>query len=388
MSDFKFIVSRKVLLDAVETVGQVVLANPTIPILENVLFGLDAGQLTLRASDLKTTVIQTLAVDAGPEQAGAIALPYKLLRDLLKALPEQAITIAVGGERFTADVLTDNGAYHISGENAIDFPTLPKITNSLALHVNGSVLIEAIATVACCCASDELLKPAMAGVCWTFMPTHLEFVATDAHCLSRLRVPYAEGEAAPTWDDGSPIKIIVPQKPLNLIYALLPVNEPVQVELSHSQLRIVTETTTVYARLTDERYPDYENAIPNNNPIALKIGRKDQQQTLSRVLLLSNRTSGLVALNVNGQLTVEAEDLDYNHTARESLPCDHDGNDIHIGFDGRLMVKLLKIMSSPHVKVNMSRADRPAILTPVETPTGGRDLLLLHMPLLLNPFDE
>ena len=289
-------------------------------------------------------------------------------------------------------MLTDNGAYHISGENAIDFPRLPTFCTRAAVTINGSTLAEAISSVAPCCSEDEL-RPAMNGMFWDFTPDGHEFVATNGHCLARLRVPYADGETAPTWDDGSPLKIIIPHKPLGLIYPLLPASELVSVELTTNHLRLAIGAAVVYALLTDERFPDYQNAIPDNQPIRVKVSRKDLISTLSRVLLpilVETKNDGRVALNINGQLTIEAENLNYNHTARESLLCDHDGDDIRIGFDGRLTLDLLKLLSAAHVNhvtIGLTSPSLAGIIRAFETPTGGHDLLLLQMPLVLNPFE-
>ncbi len=390
MSDFQFIASSRVLLDSLEAVGAVVPTNPAVPILENVLFSLDrSGTLTLRASDLQTTLIGRLFVEAPTGTSGAVALPYKLLRGLLHALAEQPVTISVNSDNFSANVLTDNGLYHISGENPIDFPKLPAFGAQIETRINSSTLAEAISAVASCCSTDDL-RPAMTGMFWEFAEDGHVFVATDSHCLARLRVRYTPGETAPTREgpakaDGKPISVIVPHKALKLIHAVLPVNEPVAIDLSDSQIRLAIGFVTVYARLIDERFPDFEFAIPTDNPISVHIGRQDLQQALSRVLLLANKSTGTVSLGINGKMSIEAQDLNYNHNARESLLCNHEGDDITIGFDGRLTVKLLKIMGGAGVSISLSQPKRAAIFRPLETPTGGSDLMLLQMPLLLNP---
>ena len=55
--------------------------NPVVPILENFLFELEKGGLTVTASDLQTSMITELQVE--PKEKGSIAVPARILLDTL-----------------------------------------------------------------------------------------------------------------------------------------------------------------------------------------------------------------------------------------------------------------------------------------------------------------
>jgi DNA polymerase-3 subunit beta len=58
--------------------------------LDNFLFELDNNELTVSASDLETTMSANLAIDS---TSGSVAVPAKLLLEILKTFPEQPLTL-------------------------------------------------------------------------------------------------------------------------------------------------------------------------------------------------------------------------------------------------------------------------------------------------------
>ena len=52
-----FIVSSSYLLKNLNSIGGVITSNPVVPILENVLFEIESGNLLITASDLQTSVM-------------------------------------------------------------------------------------------------------------------------------------------------------------------------------------------------------------------------------------------------------------------------------------------------------------------------------------------
>ena len=59
-----FIVSSSYLLKNLNSISGVITSNPVVPILENVLFEIDGGNLLITASDLQTSVMVELQVES------------------------------------------------------------------------------------------------------------------------------------------------------------------------------------------------------------------------------------------------------------------------------------------------------------------------------------
>ncbi len=382
----KFIVSSSVLLKNLLNINGVVATNPIVPILENFLFKIDSGPdasggtLTVTASDLQTTMMTKIPVDA--QENGAIAIPAKLLLDTLRSLPEQPITININTETFGTEILTDNGRYKLAGENPIDFPKIPAVNKSLSVELSSNALASAINNTVFATSTDDL-RPAMTGVYLQLADDSATFVATDGHRLIRYKRTDIQGTSATS--------MIIPRKALQLLKTSLPDNLPVTAEFSQSNASFTfgggdRPATQLICRLIDERFPDYENAIPTNNPNVMTIGRTDLLNSLKRIMIYANRTTHQIRLSLKANsLTISAEDLDYSNEANEKLLCDYDGDAMEIGFNSKLMAEMLSNLSAKMVSLELSAPNRAGLLIPADK-EDDEDILMLVMPVMLNTY--
>ena len=377
----KFIVSSSVLLKNLSNINGVVASNPIVPILENFLFRIEAGEggsggtLTVTASDLQTTMTTQIQVEAS--ESGAIAIPAKLLLDTLRSLPEQPITFNIDTETFGTQILTDNGRYKLSGENPIDFPKIPAVNKNLSVEISSDALTNAINNTVFATSTDDL-RPAMTGVYLQLSEDQATFVATDGHRLIRYRRTDIHTSANTS--------MIIPRKALQLLKASMPDKVPVRAEFSQSNASFNFGPTQLICRLIDERFPDYENAIPTQNPNVLTIGRTDLLNTLKRIMIYANRTTHQIRLGLKGNaLTISAEDLDYSNEANEKLLCDYEGDDMEIGFNAKLLAEMLSNISAKMVSIQMSAPNRAGIMVPADK-EENEDILMLVMPVMLNTY--
>jgi DNA polymerase-3 subunit beta len=372
----KFIVSSSALLKQLSAINGVVTTNPVVPILENFLFEIKSGKLTVTASDLQTSMITELDVEA--REDGNIAVPAKILIETLKNLPEQPVTFSIDQDTYSIEISSDNGRYKLAGENATDFPKIPSVTNATAVDMSTEILSSAISNTIFATSNDEL-RPAMTGVYINLSTTNTTFVATDGHRLVRYRRVDVAAK-----DDTS---IIIPRKALNLLKSTLPSeNVPVTVEFNSSNAYFKFNNTKMICRLIDERFPDYENVIPVDNPNHMTIDRLEFLGSLRRIAIYANKTTHQVRLKLTGsELQISAEDLDFSNEANERLSCDHDGEDIEIGFNARFLVEMLNNLSSKEVTLKFSAPNRAGLIVPSDK-GDNEDILMLVMPVMLNNY--
>src|SRR5687768_8228979 len=180
----KFIVSSSALLKQLQSINGVITTNPVVPILENFLFEINEGTLTITASDLETSMITEMHVEA--KENGKIAAPARILLDTLKNLPDQPVTFTIDEETYTIELSSANGRYKLSGENATDFPRVPVVKSSNSIEVPSNLLARAINKTIFAVSTDEL-RPAMTGIFVQLNDNNITFVATDGHRLLRYR---------------------------------------------------------------------------------------------------------------------------------------------------------------------------------------------------------
>lgn len=372
----KFIVNSAYLLRQLSNINGVITTNPVVPILENFLFELEKGALTVTASDLQTSMITELQVES--KEKGSIAVPARILLDTLKNLPEQPVTFSIDESTYSIEIISDNGRYKLSGENATDFPKVPAVSNDFSAAVSSEVLARAINNTIFATSNDEL-RPAMTGVYVNLGDKNTIFVATDGHRLVRYRRTDVKS------DNGA--AIIIPRKALNLLKATLPAeNTDVVVNFNLANAFFKFGNIRMICRLIDERFPDYENVIPSGNNIKMTIGRNDLLGALKRISIYANKTTHQVRLKITGsELQISAEDLDFSNEANERLSCEHDGEDIEIGFNAKFLVEMLGNMDSDQIRLTMSAPNKAGVIFPAEK-DKEEDILMLVMPVMLNQY--
>ena len=202
-----FIISSSTLLKNLQNISGVLNSSNSLPILDNFLFELANGELTISASDLENTMKTSVSPDESKED-GRIAIPAKLLLDTLKNFSDQPLSFLIDPSNFGIEISSDYGKYKLVGQNADDFPKSPELENASSLVMKGEIIANAIEKTLFATGNDEL-RPVMSGVFCQFSADKLTFVATDAHKLVR----YGRFDStASTASD-----FILPKKPLNLL---------------------------------------------------------------------------------------------------------------------------------------------------------------------------
>lgn len=371
----KFIVSSSGLLRQLQAISGVLNSNNPLPILDNFLFVIEKGSLTISASDLETTITTQLQVDA--KASGKIAVPAKILLETLKTFPEQPLTFSIDEKTFNIEISSDYGKYKLTGFDGEEFPKLPVLEGTTSLEMPSIVMLQAINKTLFATGNDEL-RPVMSGVFCQFGQDGLTFVATDAHKLVRYKRNDSKAKAEATF--------ILPKKPLTLLKNIFTgTDELLKINYNENNAFFEFGNISLICRLIDGRYPNYEAVIPLENPNKLTIDRAALLNSVRRVSIFSNKTTHQVRLKIKGsELQISAEDIDFANEANERLSCQYTGEDMEIGFNARFLAEMLSNLESEQVNIEMSAPNRAGILTPSEGSNNAENILMLVMPVMLN----
>lgn len=369
-----FVVSSSSLLKHLQTISGVLTTSNTLPILDNFLFEISDGGLTVSASDLETTMRTTFEVEA--KETGKVCMPAKLLLDILKNLPDQPLTFGVNLDNFSIEISYTNGKSKMVGYNGDDFPKVPDLKDTNNTTVAGDIIAEAINKTLFATGTDDL-RPVMSGVFCQFTSDNMTFVATDAHKLVR----YTRTDSKASGNSS----FILPKKALNMLKNNLKGEEDVKIEYNESNAVFTFNETTLTCRLIDGKYPNYEAVIPQENPNVLTVDRESLLSSIKRVSIFANKTTHQVQLKITGsELSISAEDLDFSNEANERLTCSYEGEDMEIGFNSRFILEMLNNIGSDEIRIMMSQPNRAGLIVPATKENEDEDILMLVMPVMLN----
>ena len=369
----KFTVNSTDLQKALAKVGGVVPIKSTLPILENILFDLLNDVLTLTATDMDISLTATLQVKGSED--GCIAIPAKRLLDTVRSLPD-------GEPVFTADtttnkikITTTNGEFALTGESAKEFPAVPAFKGTDDIILDSVSLKRIIHRTAFAVSTDEL-RPAMMGVLLQPKGTDLRAVSTDGHRLVKFihKLPKS-----------TQLKrdIIIPAKALNITSKLVESGDNT-LSVSDTHVKVTFDRSVLISRLIDETYPNYESVIPLDNQKTMTVDRQSTIDSIRRVALYASATTHQIKFSVKkSSLTLSAQDVDFGGEAKETIPCEYDGDDLEIGFNSTYVVDILTHLDAEQVAFKFSSPTRAGIVSPAG-PKPDEDVIMLVMPVRLN----
>jgi DNA polymerase-3 subunit beta len=372
----KFIVNSSVLLKHLSMIDGVVVSKPIIPILNNFLFDIKGGQLTISSTDLETTMTTTIKVDA--KEDVSVAIPSRTTIDLLKSLPDQPLAFSINAEKGVVEIKYESGRFKLTAQKGEEFPKTPEVEGDQSIEIAAKGLQKAITKTVFASSSDEL-RLNLTGVYVQLSQDHATFVATDANRLVR----FVRNDVKPAMEE----TFILPKKALNLLKSSLPGDDTVvKINFNRSNAFFSFGDVSLICRLIDEKYPDYKAVIPTENPNRLTIDHNDFLMAVKRVSITSNKTTHQIRLKLAGsEMTISAEDIDFENEAQEKLACQYEGEDMEIGFNSKYLLEMLTAMDTNTVRLELSQPNRAGVLLPNEQ-EQGEDILMLIMPMMLNSY--
>ncbi|NIA31878.1 MAG: DNA polymerase III subunit beta [Actinobacteria bacterium] len=373
-----FTISKSVFYDALQKVVGVVPPKTTISILTCILLELEENTLRITGTDLEISV--TLSLNVNRLEDGAVAIPARLLLEIVRELPDVPLNIASEGEERII-LKTDKGEYKISTDPREDFPKTNVEEGEFHFPLESKVLDHMINKTIFAVSADEL-RPALTGILVEFFPTEIRFVATDGHRLARI-VHQRE-----MLQEAIQNKIIVPTKALNLLLRNLEPNKNVDVQIGEDHIVFTLENSTIYSKLISGMYPNYERVIPQDNDKILQVNRELLISTLRRVSIFSNSLTHQVRFILTpDELTIHSEDIEFGAEATEVISAKYKGEWMQIGYNSAYLMDVLRHLDSEEVIFELKNAVSAAIMYPPEQ-ESDENVTMLLMPIRLTEEED
>lgn len=378
----RFIINSQLFLKHLSALSGVISNNNTVPIISCFHMHLEDNVLTVKATDLETTMVSRIELEnARIDGIDSIAVPAKLLLDMLKSLDDVPLNFAVDASNYSIEISSGEGKYNLAGQNAETFPSMPEMKETVQTSMPASVLVNAINKTAFAASTDEM-RQQMSGIFCELTPENVTFVATDAHKLVRYRRNDIHS------DDSA--SFILPRKPIMLVKNILSGNKEefdVTIDYNNTNVFFTFDNFLIICRLVDGKYPNYEAAIPKENPNKLTIDRVTFINTLKRVSLFANQSTHQVRLSIKErELEISSEDLEFSNKAHETIPCSYEGEPMEIGFNAKFLTEMITNLDTEQVLMELSHPSRAGILFPINDSeeAKGEDILMLVMPVMLS----
>jgi DNA polymerase-3 subunit beta len=317
----------------------------------------------------------TVTVTVKGMKDGKITIPGKRLMDTVRALPAGEITVTADTGSNRISLVTGNGEYKLTGESSESFPTIPEVKADTVFTIKDETLKRFIANTIFAVSNDEL-RPAMTGIYFQLNGKELRVVSTDGHRL--IRVIHTGVNTGKTKRE-----IIVPAKAMQSVAKSVSGGD-CTVTLDDKHAMFGFEGTTITARLIEEKYPNYESVIPQDNNKELRLNSSEFLSSIRRTSLYASSATHQVRLSLSkNALVVSAEDADFGSEAKESVKCEYTADAMEIGFNAGYLVDVMSHIESEESSIMLSNPTRAIIIQPV-TQKENENVVMLVMPVRLS----
>jgi DNA polymerase III subunit beta len=371
----RFTISREKLQEGLAAVAASIPAKTTLPVLANILVETTDKGIRLSGTDLDIAVSTEVTADV--ETAGAITIPAKKLSEIARELPPAPVKIGASGEqRVTLEC--GRSRFKLLGLPRDEFPAFPAVRfddAGSAWRVKSGDLQKLISHTSFAVSNEES-RPILNGVLWELRPELMRMVATNGHRLSKMELPLEAGGAAPQSD------LIVPPKALDQVRRLFASDEQLEIARGDNHLGFRSPATSVFTRLIEGPYPNYEQVIPKENDRIAIADKQALAGALKRMSVIASDQTHRIRLSFNAAMlkfAVQTPDLG---EAQDELPVRYTGDPLDIGFNANYLLEILKYIPTEEVRLTFKAPERAATLEP-EGWSDPAKYLCLVMPLRL-----
>jgi DNA polymerase III subunit beta len=367
----KLSTSQSALLAQLQAVTRVASTHTAVQALSGTQIHAASGAVELRATDLEVGL--RVPLEASVETDGTAVLPARLLLDVVRALPADAVTLELRAAEQDVEITSGGATFHIRTLRAEDFPPLPEPDREASVEVPAAAFVETVQTVARAASRDET-RPVLTGILVSASGQELQMVATDSYRLSVKRTALE----APL--EGS-FEANVPARALQELARIADQAEGDTLTVGVGANQVVFEASgaVLSSRLIDGQFPNHQQLVPEAFEHELELAGDEVTEVVRRISLLAQKNAPLRLAFAEGELTVSAQTPDVGE-ARETLPVPFSGEPLEIGFNPDFLRDGLESVGAGGVLLKLISPLRPGLIEAAD----GSGFLYLIMPIRLN----
>ena len=378
----KIVFERQTLMNGIAPAMTSVSGKNTIPSLEGILFEAKNGEdVKISSYDMKKGVVSSIKAE-NIIREGKYIIPAQRLMQILRLMPDGLITIEVGENEKTT-ISSRSGHFSLKSFKGEEFPVLPDMPiegSDRFMKIESGVLKRAIGKVLHSIVDNDA-KAFLCGAFFRVDKEGIEVVSCNNFILSRCNVRCELEDTGLEGDDF--FSFIVPGHALNELVKLLEDSkEKVTVGITGKHALFKYDNIMFFTRLIEETYMNYKRIIPTGLPIDIKINRDLFLEGIERVnLIAEEKDEGNKSYL---KITVEDSFMQLSATsssgnAFEEIGCEHTGENIQIGFNGRFLYSCVKVIESEEIRIMMKSPTQSITIEPIEN-KEGEELFYLVLP--------
>ncbi len=348
------------LRNALNNVSKAVPTKPPLAILSSILLQAQPTNLQLSGTDLYLGI--QAQVLGNTEEPGEIAVPGKILSEIISALPPGKVTLST--QENTLTITSTSGRTQIQGQSSDDFPPFPT-PNGQTFFLSGAEL-QTIDTNLRFSTGLDPTRVVLTSLLFQFSQAGLKVVATDGFRLAIQVFPDHISDQDTT--------LLVPAKALSEVNRIAQAEKVETLTFSVSQelkqLSFSINDTQIFVRLIEGDFPPYQKIVPASFELEAEWDGEEFLSQLKRAMIFARESSHIIRLSLTEQtLTIKASSTaqgEYEGSIPVSLS---KGTGNVIAFNAKYLIDFISTLKPAKVWFGMNESLKPAMFRPSGSPT-------------------
>lgn len=356
----KLTVEKTALTNALSAVQGALAKRGTIDALESILITANAGNVTLRATDME---LQASAELEATVDADGVAL---VSGDLIGNIARRAgdtVTLELDG--YVMSVKTGRSKFRLPVLPADTFPEFSDF-EAVANFTLSADQVEKLTRETAFAISDQAsVNAALTGVYLHGGAEGVHAVATNGHVMGVSSVSVPEDFAG----------VILPAKAVAQLQGMAKREAVIQVRVSERLVSFSGAWETFTTKLIDGSFPPYRQVIPVQNDNVATVDAKALKQAVDRATIVSSDKVRTVRLSfADGALTVSAGRE--GQEASDQIECEA-GAEFSAAYNAKYILGAVSSLASGKVQFLTGDPDRAIIMRP----DGDTSATVVMMPM-------
>ncbi|MEG1641495.1 MAG: DNA polymerase III subunit beta [Synergistaceae bacterium] len=357
----KLTINKKLFLQSWSLAERSTASSSSMNILSSVYIKANFDEVTLQATDIRTSII-CKASGVTVIEPGDAVFPIKMVGDLFKKAPGEEFSLTISDGK--VELKSGKSKYKFSTYPVREFPKLPSSENAKNFCTITAKDLSAVleeGTLAATAGEEYPLY--LSSTNFQITNGILNIVSTDTRRLALSGMPvenYAEG-----------VFSLLPMKGIKEVQRIISTLTPeaeIHILYDDSQYYFKMENIEFSVRRVESKFPPYEKIIPTSHKTTVIIDRGLLISALERVDVIVRDFNRMVVLEIKEgeSLIMRGKAPDFG-VAREEINAETQGEEITLAINSKFFMDSLKVLRDPYVRLAFNGLSGHMAVKKVET---------------------
>ena len=373
----EIILNKEDLLNGIKVVEKITAQKGSQPVLSNILIEtLSNDRVRFCATDLNLSISHK--IKAQVEKEGQITLSAKRLGEITSRIDNKPVRLSLNVDTNVVTISCGKAKFELIGINANEFPKVfdeqTQQEDEQSFEINKNTLIKGVKQVVFSAALHESAS-ILSGVCFNIDSNTLEIVATDGNRLTRASKEINSKDESAIF--------IVPARTVQELIRISSIveDEKVTIKLKKAKIYFEFEDVIFQSKLINGTYPKYHQLIPTTNDKIVYTDRDELIGVIERVSVMVNERTNIIKFTFNKNTLELSTDSPDAGSGKDFIDIDSNFDEIVIAFNYKYVLKSLKNMDTPKVKIEIATSLSATLFKPAnEHMEGDESYVCLIMP--------